>query len=72
MIKSAGDAHNINTHNCNRTYLSLLLEVGINERQKLLFFGFFNENKIAPPYTGCPRKNETHFQFLITVKLFNP
>ena len=23
-------------------------------------------------YTGCPRKNETHFQFLITLKLFNP
>ena len=21
--------------------------------------------------TGCPRKNETHFQFLITLKLFN-
>ena len=22
--------------------------------------------------TGCPRKNETHFKFLITLKLFNP
>ena len=22
--------------------------------------------------TGCPRKNETHFQFLTTLKLFNP
>ena len=22
--------------------------------------------------TGCPRKNETHFQLLITLKLFNP
>ena len=22
-------------------------------------------------YTGCPRKNETHFQSLISLKLFN-
>ena len=32
----------------------------------------YTDSTIPLLSTGCPRKNETHFQFLFSLKLFNP